>query len=184
VRRSARFTLLLLCAACRREPSEKPVAVIDARPAATAPVTAPTTQAAAPSAPQRSASAAVYDPTDPLTVPTLEVSGEVQLAPEASPPKRVFVYISSGDCLEASAPLLRRMPVTETGTFLAHVAAQPGTELSLCAAGELVPGGPSTLYGKYGKPVRVGAEREQEVRDVKINLAVAAPRQFPTPPKK
>jgi len=117
-------------------------------------------------------------------VPSLEISGEVQLAPEASPPKTVYVYVSSGDCLDANAPLLRRMPVTETGAFLAHIVAQPGTDLSLCAAGEFTPGGPSTLYGKYGKPIHVGPQREQEVREVKINLTIAAPRQFPIPVKK
>lgn len=128
--------------------------------------------------------AAVYDPSDPLTVPSLEISGEVQVAPEASPPQRVFIYISSGDCLDANAPLLRRMPVTESGAFLAHIVAQPGTELSLCAAGEFVAGGPSTLYGKYAKPIRVGPQREQVLREAQIKLAIAPARQFPTPAKK
>lgn len=174
MRPSARFLLLVLAAGCRREGTDKPIPVIDARP----PVVAPAKTVAPDSKP-----AAVYDPSDPLSVPSLEISGEVQVAPEASPPKRIFIYISSGDCLDENAPLLRRMPVTDTGAFLAHIVAQPGTELSICAAGEFVADGPSTLYGKYAKPFHVGPQREQELREVKINLAIAPSRKFPTPKK-
>ena len=162
---------LLLLAACPRE-ADKPPIVVDARPN---PATPP-----APVSPPDLRPAPQYDPENPLTIPSLEISGEVQLTPESSPPKQVYVYISSGDCLDANAPLLRRAPVTETGAFLAHIVSKPGVELSLCAAGEFTPGAPTPLYGKLATPVRVSAQREQELRDVKISLTLGPPRQFPT----
>jgi hypothetical protein len=168
VRRSRFVAAGLLLFACHREPAEsKPPVVIDARPATT--VASPPDLRPAPQ----------YDPQDPLTVPSLEISGEVQLPIDSAPPKQVFIYISSGDCLDQNAPLLRRTPVTESGTFLSHIVAQPGVELSLCAAGEFTPGSPTPLYGKLGKPIHVSAQREQEVRDVKISLTLGATRQFP-----
>ena len=185
MRPSLSFVALFLCAACNREPESKP-AVIDARPASAAPtVAAPTVAAPAAAAVSEkpAAPAPVYEPGNPLTTPSLEISGEVAVAPEASPPQKIFIYLSSGDCLDSSAPLLRRMPVTENGTFLAHIVAEPNTDLTLCSAADFGPGRPSTLYGKYAKPIHVGPQREQELREVKVNLALAPAKQFPTPKK-
>lgn len=125
------------------------------------------------------------DPSDPLTVPAIEVSGEVRLPPDTPPPSLLYVYATSGDCLSEQPRLLRRMPVTESGTFLLHLIAQPGSELSLCAAAAPAGDGhaPVSLYGKYPTLVRVGMQREQEFRDVTIHIAPGPPHLFPLPPK-
>ncbi len=115
-------------------------------------------------------------------MPSLEVSGEVELPPGPRPADKLYVYASRGDCLDEKAPLLRRMPVTEEGAFLLHLVAQPDTELSLCAATDPGAGRPTRLYGQAASRLHVGTKAEQEVRDVRITLTAGPPRRFAAPP--
>jgi hypothetical protein len=172
------FVCPLLWFGCNREPApaakQQPVApiTVDARPAS------------APPDLLYANSPALAEPGNPLTVPNIEVSGEIRLPPQVPPPARVFIYASCGDCLDPSAPLLRRMPVTEHGAFLLHLTAEPGSLLSFCAAADSVGGAPVTLYGKAKSSLRVGPQQEQEVRELQIDLAVGEPLKFPAPPSK
>jgi len=164
--------VLLFLSACRREAPPPVAAVIDARPASVPDLSAP---------PQPAASGPAYDPADPLTLPSIEISGEVQYPAEAALPALTYVYASRGDCLDENAPLLRRMPVSENGSFLIHILAEPKTELSLCAAAAPDPAGLVRYYGQAPLRLRIGAQREQELRDIKIPLRAGPPRRFPTP---
>ena len=120
----------------------------------------------------------------PLTDAFLLVSGSVErnviaIASEVSPPKSLFVYVTKGDCLADGATLARRLPVTENGTFLVHLIAMPGDEFSVCAAAAPGADGTTRLYGKAATPVRVSAERDQSISDLKIDLRPSPPHRFP-----
>jgi hypothetical protein len=166
--------------ACRREPAR--VLVIDARtptpaqPAAQAPAA---TQAPAPLPAADPAPAAAPAPTEapkpaaatPGGDAAVEITGAIQLPPGASQRQRFVAMIALGDCLSEGAKLLRRVPITDDGTFFSVVFAAPGSTLTVCAAAEAAPGKPTALYGKVDKSLAIGPAGEQEFRDLSVVLA-------------
>lgn len=173
------LTLSPLGLGCRQDQAQvhgQPI-VVDARPqaAAAAPVAAPAPPQQLPATPPSHP----YDPNDPLSIPSIQISGEIALAAGVSPPKSLFVYVTKGDCLADGAALARRLPVTENGTFLVHLIAMPGDEFSVCAAAAPAADGTTSLYGKAATPVRVTVEREQSIHDLKIDLRPSPPHRFP-----
>lgn len=172
------LTLSLLGLGCRQDQAQQRPIVVDARPQAQAAAAAPV---AAPAPPQLPAPppSHPYDPNDPLSIPSIQISGEIAIAPEVSPPKSLFVYVTKGDCLADGAVLARRLPVTENGTFLVHLIAMPGDEFSVCAAAAPGADGTTRLYGKGATPLRISAERDQSIHDLKIDLRPSPPHRFP-----
>lgn len=124
---------------------------------------------------------------DPLGAATLELSGAVVFPPGAPPAGKPYVFVSHGDCLDASAKPLRRMPVTEDGAFLLHTLATPGSELSVCAVLEPVTTrGDSTLaafYGQAATRIRVEKTDDLVVHDLQVPLRPGPPRRFAPPSK-
>lgn len=173
---SAFLILSALGFGCKQESADRPPLVIDARPA---PAPAPAAQPAPTPLPAVPPSHP-YDPADPLSIPSIQVSGEIALTPEISPPRLVYVYVSKGDCLDEKAQLVQRVPVTESGSFLAHLIAVPGSEFSLCAAAAPGPDGTTRLYGQAASRLKVTSEREQSHADIKIDLRPSPPHRFPT----
>lgn len=188
-RRLAALGLVVLAVsseACRREP-EPPPLIIDARPKAAAPVAAPPAPApvAAPAAPVPETAAPAPARTtaaEPGGDAAVEIMGAVQLPPGPLPRGKLVAMIAQGDCLDAGATLLRRVPITDEGSFFTVVLAPPSSSLSVCAAAEPAPGRPATVYGKADKPLAVGTKSAQEFRDVGVVLTAGPPRLFPPAP--
>jgi hypothetical protein len=125
------------------------------------------------------------DPSDPLTVPSIEISGEIQLPPGMGTlPAASYVYVCRNSCLDDPPQLLRRMPVSDSGTFLVEVVAEPGSQLSIWAAVDGPAGQPSHLYGQSGQLLRVGPQPLQDLRELNIGLIESPPHRFPIPPAK
>lgn len=157
--------------ACR----QKPTATVPVVPVK---IEAEATRAA--SAPDISAN---VEAKDSPPVPIIEISGEIEMPPGSPPSGKLYVYLSRGDCLGESpqTTLLRRMPITDNGTFLLHVLAEASSELSICAALEPRPGQASRLYGRATTPLHIGNATQQEIRDIKVALQVGPPHLFPAP---
>lgn len=181
-------TLAISSGACRREP-ESPPLVIDARPKV--PAAAPV--ATAPPAPAPAvAPAAAPAPTTPTPEPAaaaepggdaaVEIMGAIQLPPGPTPRGKLVAMIAQGDCLEASAKILRRVPITDEGSFFTVVLVPPSSSLTVCAAAETAPGRAASVYGKADKPLAVGTKSAQEFRDVAVVLNAGPPRLFPPSP--
>lgn len=177
------FSLAISSGACRREP-EAPPLVIDARPKAAPPTAtappapAPAVAPAAAPAPTGTAAPALAA-AEPDGDAAVEIMGAVQLPPGPLPRGKLVAMIAQGDCLEASAKILRRVPITDEGSFFTVVLVAPPASLTVCAAAEPGPGRPATVYGKSAKPLAVGPKAAQEFRDVGVVLAASPPHQFP-----
>lgn len=181
--------------ACRREPApaSAPAIVIDARDKPSPSVSGPKAADAAPADPAlpgpgaTAGSAAAPAPAAPTPAAgseaedaTVDISGEITLPPGPPTKDRLFVYITRGDCLNDSVPLLRRLPVSDNRTYFAAVLAPRGSSLSVCAAAEPGQGKPSHLYGRARAPVSLGKATDQSFTDINITLAEDSPRRFPS----
>lgn len=93
----------------------------------------------------------------------------------------MFVFVSHGDCLDAAAKPLRRMPATEDGAFMLHALATPGSELTVCAHVES-PGrgepGSALFYGQAATRIRVEKTDDLVVHDLQVPLRAGPPRRF------
>lgn len=184
-------SLALSSGACRREP-EAPPLIIDARAkapsaasVATAPPAAPApaiAQAAAPAPAATTAAPANTAAAEPGGDAAVEIMGAVQIPPGPPPRGKLVAMIAQGDCLDPSAKILRRVPITDEGSFFTVVLVPPASSLTVCAAAEAAPGRPATVYGKAEKPLPVGDKAAQEFRDVGVVLTAGPPRLFPPSP--
>lgn len=110
---------------------------------------------------------------------------EVEIAGRLVVPERLrqrahnpTVFVAIGDCL-APAPRIIGSSGSTRGRFFIEVFAPWGSDLSLCAASESQPGGPSTLYGKATVAMHAEAKGEVEFKDVMVQLAPGPARTFP-----
>ncbi|HND10769.1 MAG TPA: hypothetical protein PKL17_01055 [Pseudomonadota bacterium] len=164
--------LLLLGAGCKKEPP----LVIDVRvdlasPAAAADLAKP------PALP------VVSVPPQSGEEPTIELSGVVRIGPSGRPRYPVSVIVASGDCTSPSSRLLRRVPLSDTDSFFVVVMADPGEQLTVCAASEPSPGLPTPIWVK-SDPITVGPASEQAVSNLSLVLRSAEPKTFSTAARK
>lgn len=164
--------------ACKREPA--PVLVIDARNPPAPPVASPpqVDAAVAAIAVAKAPPAAGSEDQDA----TVEISGAIALPPGPATKDHLFVYVTRGDCLNDSVPLLRRLPVSDNRTYYANVLAPRGSSLAVCAAAEPAGGKPPHLYGRARAALTLTNAVDQSFADIDITLAEDTPRRFPTAP--
>lgn len=172
-----------LLGACQREkdkPTHPPL-LIDARPTPppSAPVAQPTAPATASSTPAP-APIAVGEPAPDLSA--VEITGELELPLGANTRAgKLFVYVTTGDCLAANSNLLTRIPATDKNLFFLQVLASVGDQLSLCAALEPAPGRPASLYGQASARFTLQKSGDTTWHDVSISLKNGPAHLFPTP---
>lgn len=111
--------------------------------------------------------------------PTVELSGVVRIGPSGRPKYPVSVVIASGDCSSPASRLLRRVPLSDTDSFFVVVMADPGEQLTVCAASEPAPGLPTPIWVK-SDPITVGPASEQVVSNLSLVLRSAEPKTFAT----
>lgn len=107
----------------------------------------------------------------------VEIAGTVRVPRKfkKAPPPLTFVAI--GDCL-APSPQIVGFGGSTFGRFFVEVFVPWGSDLTICAASESKPGGPSTLYGKAALVMHAEKGGEVEFHDVKIDVAPGPPRTF------
>jgi hypothetical protein len=178
--RSARAPVLALGLlaplGCSREAPPAPAAAARSIAAGSiAPV--PASASASASARAVSAAASADAASAPARLCEVEISGQVRLSPKDKDAPDPLVFVALGDCLDPASRIVG-FGGTAKGRFFVEVFVPWGSDLTVCAASESSPGGPSTLYGKA--KVRMHAERagEIEYKGVGIDLAKGPARTF------
>lgn len=104
----------------------------------------------------------------------LKVKGPKLPAGAASP----LTFVALGDCM-APSPRVVGFSGSTRGRFFVEVFVPEGSELTLCAALESTPGGPSTLYGKAARTMVAHGRGEVEFKNLVVELAPGPARTFP-----
>ena len=119
-------------------------------------------------------------PAGPVTC-EVEITGKVKL-PKGTPPNdkaaSPMTFVALGDCL-APTPRIVGFSGSTRGRFFVEVFVPEGSELSLCAALESAPGGPSTLYGKAKAKMVARGRGEVEFKNLVVELAPGPAKSFP-----
>ena len=115
--------------------------------------------------------------------PPIELSGVVRIGPSGRPRYPVSVIVASGDCNSPSSRCCAAFPFSDTDSFFVVVMADPGEQLTVCAASEPSPGLPTPIWVKViqSPSVRRG---ERAVSNLSLVLRSARAKTFSTAARK